>query len=59
MVPRRLPSGKSDDVVKPSAVNLDPVESVSIGLLSERFGALSPSRMDQVRAALAVATGCG
>lgn len=41
-----------------SAVNLDSVESVSIGLLVERMGTLSGARMQQVCAALAVATDC-
>ena len=48
-----------DPVALTSAVNLDSVETVSAALLIERLGALSPFRMDQVCAALAVATGCG
>jgi mRNA interferase MazF len=41
-----------------TAVNLDSVESVSVGLLIERIGVLSDSRMRQICAALAVATDC-
>jgi mRNA interferase MazF len=48
-----------DPVPRLSAVNLDSVESVSVGVLVERLGALSGSRMEQVCAALAVATDCG
>ena len=47
-----------DPVPRPSAANLDAVESVSIGLLVERIGRLSDVRMRQVCAALEVATGC-
>ena len=41
-----------------SAVNLDSVESVAIGLLIERLGRLSDERMRQICAALAVAVDC-
>jgi mRNA interferase MazF len=47
-----------DPVPKTSAVNLDSVESVSVGTLVERLGRLSDVRMLEVRAALSVATGC-
>ncbi|HEV3364600.1 MAG TPA: type II toxin-antitoxin system PemK/MazF family toxin [Acidimicrobiia bacterium] len=47
-----------DPVPKQSAVNLDSVESVSIGVLVERLGRLSDDRMREVCSALAVATGC-
>jgi mRNA interferase MazF len=47
-----------DPVQRRSAVNLDSVESVSVGLLVERLGRLSDSRMREVCAALAVATDC-
>jgi mRNA interferase MazF len=47
-----------DPVPKRSAVNLDSVESVSIGVLVERLGRLSDARMRQVCAALAVAVAC-
>ena len=47
-----------DPVPKRSAVNLDSVESVSIGVLVDRIGRLSDDRMDQVCAALAVAVAC-
>jgi mRNA interferase MazF len=47
-----------DPVSKRSAVNLDSVESVSIGVLVERLGRLSDERMRQVCDALAVAVAC-
>jgi len=47
-----------DPVQHRSAVNLDSVESVSVGLLVERLGRLSDSRMREICAALAVATDC-
>jgi mRNA interferase MazF len=48
-----------DPVPKRGAVNLDSVESVSVGVLVERLGALSDDRMRDVCAALAVAVDCG
>lgn len=47
-----------DPVPRRSAVNLDSVESVSVGLLVERLGTLSGPRMREICAALAVATDC-
>jgi mRNA interferase MazF len=47
-----------DPVPRRSAVNLDSVESVSIGLLVDRLGRLSDQRMREICAALAVAVGC-
>lgn len=47
-----------DPVPRRSAINLDSVESVSTGVLVERLGRLSDSRMEQVCAALAVAVDC-
>ena len=47
-----------DPVPKQSAVNLDSVESVSVGVLVDRLGRLSDDRMRQVCAALAVAVAC-
>lgn len=47
-----------DPVPRSCAVNLDSVESVSIALLVERLGRLSDTRMFDVCAALAIATGC-
>ena len=48
-----------DDLVpRRSAVNLDSVESVSVGMLVERIGLLSDARMREICAALAVATDC-
>ena len=41
-----------------SAVNLDSVESVSIGVLRERLGRLSDDRMREICSALAVAVDC-
>ncbi len=48
----------ADPVPRPSAVNLDSVESVSLGVLVERLGRLSDERMGAVCAALAVAVDC-
>lgn len=47
-----------DPVPLPSAVNLDTVESVSIGTLVERLGRLSDERMHEICRALAVAIAC-
>jgi mRNA interferase MazF len=47
-----------DPVPRSSAVNLDSMESVSVGLLVERLGRLSDARMREICAALEVATGC-
>lgn len=47
-----------DPVPRRSAVNLDSVGSVSLGVLSERLGRLSDERMREVCAALAVAVDC-
>ena len=47
-----------DPVPRKTAVNLDSVESISVGLLVERLGRLSDTRMREVCAALAVATDC-
>lgn len=47
-----------DPVTRPSAVNLDTIESVSVGALVERMGQLSDWRMRQICAAVNVAMGC-
>jgi len=47
-----------DPVPRRSAVNLDWVESVSIGVLVDRLGRLSDDRMRQICTALAVAVAC-
>ncbi|MGI8822208.1 MAG: type II toxin-antitoxin system PemK/MazF family toxin [Acidimicrobiia bacterium] len=47
-----------DPVPRRSAVNLDSVESVSVGTLTERLGRLSGDRMHQVCSALAKAVDC-
>jgi mRNA interferase MazF len=47
-----------DPVPRRSAVNVDSVESVSVGVLVERLGRLSDARMRQVCAALEVAVDC-
>jgi mRNA interferase MazF len=47
-----------DPVPLHSAVNLDSVESVSVGVLVERLGRLADGRMREVCAALAVAVDC-
>ncbi|MCZ7590256.1 MAG: type II toxin-antitoxin system PemK/MazF family toxin [Gaiella sp.] len=53
----RLEPG-DDPVPRLSVVNLDSVESVSIGTLVERLGRLGDGRMREVCGALAVAAGC-
>lgn len=47
-----------DPVPRRCAVNLDSVESVSIGLLVARLGRLSDAHMREICAALAVAVDC-
>jgi mRNA interferase MazF len=47
-----------DPVPRRCAVNLDSVESASIGVLIERLGRLSDDRMRQICAALDVAVDC-
>lgn len=47
-----------DPVPQRSAVNLDSVESVSLGVLVERLGRLADFRMREICAALAVAVDC-
>ena len=47
-----------DPIPRRSAINLDSVESVSIGVLVERLGRLSDARMRDVCAALEVAVDC-
>ncbi|WP_249011395.1 type II toxin-antitoxin system PemK/MazF family toxin [Conexibacter sp. DBS9H8] len=47
-----------DPVPRRSAVNLDSVESVSLGVLVERLGRLADIRMREICAALAVAIDC-
>lgn len=49
----------TDPVPRQSAVNLDSVESVSVGVLVDRLGRLSDDRMREVCAALSVAVDCG
>jgi len=47
-----------DPVARPTAVNLDSVESVSIAVLVDRLGSLSGARMRDVCAALEIAVDC-
>lgn len=49
---------EDDPVHRACAVNLDSVESVSVGILLERIGTLSGVRMTEICVALAVATDC-
>lgn len=53
----RLEPG-TDPVPRVSAVNLDSIESVSVGVLVDRLGRLSDDRMHEVCTALAVAVDC-
>ncbi|MDX6468451.1 MAG: mRNA interferase MazF [Gaiellaceae bacterium] len=47
-----------DPVPQTSVVNLDSVETVSVGTLVERLGRLSDARMRQICEALEIAVGC-
>jgi mRNA interferase MazF len=49
---------KDDPIPRSSVVNLDSVESVSIGTLVDRLGRLSDDRMGQICNALAIAVAC-
>jgi mRNA interferase MazF len=49
---------REDPVPRTSVVNLDSVESVSLGTLVERLGRLSDARMRQICNALAIAVAC-
>ena len=55
---RRHTDPADDPVPRRCAVNLDSVESVSIGVLTERIGQLSSARMHELCSALAVAVDC-
>lgn len=48
----------NDPVPRTSVVNLDSVESVSLGTLVERLGRLSDERMRQICEALEIAVAC-
>lgn len=47
-----------DPVPRRSAVNLDSVESVSVGVLVQRLGRMADARMREICDALAVAVDC-
>jgi mRNA interferase MazF len=47
-----------DPIPRRSAVNLDSVESVSVGVLVERLGRLADARMRDICRALTVAVDC-
>jgi mRNA interferase MazF len=47
-----------DPIPRRCAVNVDSVESTSVGVLVERIGRLSDQRMNQICAALEVAVDC-
>jgi mRNA interferase MazF len=58
-IPSEVLLEPSDDPIPlRSVVNLDSVESVSVGTLVERLGRLSDERMRQVCSALAIAVAC-
>jgi mRNA interferase MazF len=48
----------ADPIPRPSAVNLDSVESVSVAALTQRLGRLDGQRLREICAALAVAVDC-
>jgi mRNA interferase MazF len=47
-----------DPIPRTSAINLDSIESVAVGVLVERLGRLSDARMREVCAALEIAVEC-
>jgi mRNA interferase MazF len=47
-----------DPIPRRCAVNLDSVESVSLGVLVERIGRLADARMREICTALAIAVDC-
>lgn len=47
-----------DPIPRASAVNLDSIESVSVGTLTQRLGRLSDQRMRQICQAVNVAVDC-
>ena len=47
-----------DPIPRPSAVNLDSVESVSLAVLVTRVGRLDDTRMREICAALSIAVDC-
>jgi mRNA interferase MazF len=49
---------RDDPIPRTSVVNLDSVESVSLGTLVERLGRLSDDRMHQICDAIAIAVAC-
>jgi mRNA interferase MazF len=58
-IPSEVPLEPGQDPVpRTSAVNLDSVESVSLGTLVERLGRLSDDRMRQICKALEIAVAC-
>jgi mRNA interferase MazF len=58
-IPSEVPLEPTEDPIpRNSVVNLDSVESVSIGTLVERLGRLSDARMRQICNALAIAVAC-
>jgi mRNA interferase MazF len=58
-IPTEVPLESMDDPIpRTSVVNLDSVESVSIGTLVERVGRLSDERMRQICDALDIAVAC-
>ena len=58
-IPSEVLLEPGDDLVpRTSVVNLDSVESVSLGTLVERLGRLSDERMRQICEALEIAVAC-
>jgi mRNA interferase MazF len=58
-IPTEVPLEPTEDPIpRSSVVNLDAVESVSIGTLVERVGRLSDDRMREICNALELAVAC-
>lgn len=56
-IPSEVPLTSEDGMPRPCAVNLDHVQTVSRGKVGSLLTALSPDRMEEVRAALLFALG--
>ena len=57
--PSEVRVGVEEGLKRPSAINLDHVQTVEQARLERYVGSVSPAGMERVCAALAIATGCG
>lgn len=56
--PSEVAVGTSEGLKRPSAVNLDHVQTVERARLTRYVGSASPSKMREICRGLAIATGC-